>query len=132
LRSSYWAERGWTYQEGYQSLRLLTFTEYQVSYLCNATHCMEAIKRPLGLSAKGTGTNPSFLNIISSITASSGKSKEGKTAQWEQLKGRQLVNYTERDLKNVSDSLNAALGLFRALQTGGIRHLYGIPVSQPS
>ncbi|KAK1985275.1 heterokaryon incompatibility protein-domain-containing protein, partial [Colletotrichum cereale] len=48
LRSK-WATRGWTYQEGYLAPRRLIFTDNQVSYLCNAMHCAETIRKPQNL-----------------------------------------------------------------------------------
>ncbi|KAH9225557.1 hypothetical protein K456DRAFT_1743320 [Colletotrichum gloeosporioides 23] len=129
IRSSIWAERGWTYQEGYLSSRRLIFTERQVSYLCNTMHCMETIKMPLDLPEKDKKANiSSFVDMIPSPPSSSETSKD---KHWQQLKQTQLVNYTKRKLTEDSDSLNAVLGLFRALQTNGIRHLYGIPVREP-
>jgi hypothetical protein len=46
LRSSKWASRGWTYQEGILSRRMLVFTDDQVSYVCNAMHCAETVNMP--------------------------------------------------------------------------------------
>ncbi|KAK7943574.1 uncharacterized protein PG986_012687 [Apiospora aurea] len=132
LDSATWARRGWTYQEGYLSPRRLVFTDQQVSFLCNVAHHAESIQKPKRLSRielKASKSN--FLDMIPSAALSStgrgrGDSKVGR--QWEDLKQEQLVNYTRRQLTNESDSLNAILGLFRALQPSGIRHLHGVPV----
>ncbi|KAF4921418.1 hypothetical protein CGCF245_v015590 [Colletotrichum fructicola] len=130
LRSSIWAKRGWTYQEGYLSPRRLIFTNRQVSYLCNNMHCMETIKKPRVLSEEDNEKSISgFGDMIPSTSSSSGTSQDGL---WEQLKEKQLVSYAKRKLTKDSDSLNAALGLFRALQTNGIRHLHGIPIRKTS
>ena len=44
IKSSKWATRGWTYQEGLLSKRRLFFTNEQVFYECNGMHCMESLR----------------------------------------------------------------------------------------
>ncbi|RFN48837.1 het-domain-containing protein [Fusarium flagelliforme] len=46
ISGSTWAERGWTYQEGYLSPRRLIFTDYEVAYLCNTMLRTESVKKP--------------------------------------------------------------------------------------
>ncbi|KAK8069926.1 tol protein [Apiospora phragmitis] len=133
LDDSTWARRGWTYQEGYLSPRRLIFTDHQVSFLCNGAHHAETIQKPKELSrAELIESKSSFVNIIPSATLrSSGRGRSGGSElgkQCDDLKREQLVNYTRRQLTNECDSLNAILGLFRALQPSGIRHLHGVPL----
>jgi hypothetical protein len=118
---STWASRGWTYQEGYLSPRQLIFTDYEVSFLCNAMHHAESVQKPFDISkAEKKAEKEDFLNMIPSSSNSE--------ARWKDLKHRQLAEYTKRSLTNDSDSLGAILGLFRTLETDNIRQLHGIPV----
>ncbi|KAH7186204.1 heterokaryon incompatibility protein-domain-containing protein [Fusarium flagelliforme] len=122
ISGSTWAERGWTYQEGYLSPRRLIFTDYEVAYLCNTMLCTESVKKPEMLSKSEMEAETSnFLGIIPSTTVP-------KSKLWHQLKAKQLPNYTRRKLTKTSDSINAVLGLFRTLKTSGIRQLHGIPI----
>ncbi|KAK8044140.1 hypothetical protein PG993_004164 [Apiospora rasikravindrae] len=129
-----WARRGWTYQEGYLSPRRLIFTDHQVSFLCNVAHHTETIQKPKRLSrVELDAGKSSFLDMIPNTVLHSGGRGRGDSnleRQWEDLKREQLVNYTRRQLTKEGDSLNAILGLFRALQPSGIRHLHGVPVRQ--
>lgn len=114
-----WSRRGWTYQEGYLSPRRLIFTDHQVSYLCGTSHFSESIREPKHFNYPRRAAN--FNHIIPSLS-------DGAAAMWDDLKRRQLANYTRRRLTNECDSLNAILGIFRMFQPTGIRHVHGIPV----
>ncbi|KAI1270307.1 hypothetical protein F5Y18DRAFT_434697 [Xylariaceae sp. FL1019] len=123
LSTSKWAERGWTYQEGYLSPRRLIFTDDQVSYLCNAMHYTETVKKAQELSENESFTDRcAFLDIVRSSSSNTTPNE-----QWNQLKS-QLLNYTKRKLTREYDSLNAALGMFNTLESSRIQHLYGIPL----
>ena len=121
ISRSTWAERGWTYQEGYLSPRRLIFTEYEVAYLCDTMHCTETVKKSATFKGSRKTTELSdFLELIPS--ASDPQSK------WQELKQKQLPNYTRRELTKASDSINAVLGLFHSLKSSRIRQLHGIPI----
>lgn len=122
ISRSTWAERGWTYQEGYLSPRRLIFTDYEVAYLCDTMHCTETVKKPEMLNNPGKETEMSdFLEIIPNASGPQWNS-------WNELKEKQLPNYTRRKLTEASDSIKAVLGLFRTLETSAIRNLHGIPI----
>ncbi|KAJ4115331.1 hypothetical protein NW768_011183 [Fusarium equiseti] len=124
ISRSTWAERGWTYQEGYLSPRRLIFTDYEVSYLCDTVHCTESLKKPLMVKKSERKTEMSdFLEIIPNAFVQ-------QSEPWHELKQKQLPNYTRRKLTKTSDSINAVLGLFRTLKSSGIRNLHGIPIRQ--
>lgn len=130
-----WAERGWIYQECYLSPRRLIFTDHEVSYLCNAMHRAETVKKPRDLSNAETKNDiNTFQEIIPSQLTLRRVVVPGRFnhTRWDNLKNKQLPNYTRRNLTNTSDSINAALGLFRALETSAIRHLHGIPIHRAS
>ncbi|KAF4966233.1 hypothetical protein FSARC_6118 [Fusarium sarcochroum] len=126
---SVWASRGWTYQEGFLSPRRLIFTDHEVSYLCNAMHHTETVRKPLPLPETEIERDiASFLEIMPSVPSLYGSKDE----HWRQLKQKQLPNFTRRQLTEKSDSIKAVLGLLRSLESSGIRHIYGIPVRRVS
>lgn len=43
IRSSRWASRGWTYQEGALSRRRLVFTDQQMYFECDSMNCFESV-----------------------------------------------------------------------------------------
>ncbi|KAL3304719.1 het-domain-containing protein, partial [Colletotrichum asianum] len=125
---STWASRGWTYQECFLSTRRLIFTEHEVFYLCNTMDHAETVKKPLSYSRlTKTVTAANFLELIPSQSSLHGVSGELIELRWNQLKQKQLPNYTKRQLTKRSDTIDAARGLFRALEISMIRHYYGIP-----
>lgn len=129
ISQSKWAERGWTYQEGYLSPRRLIFTDHEVSYLCNTMYHAETVRKPRTLTElEKRADTASFSEIIPSASSLHGTSDDDKNKRWDQLKQNQLPNYTKRKLTDTSDSIDAVLGLFRALEPSGIRHLHGIPI----
>lgn len=129
LSTTKWASRGWTYQEGYLSPRRLIFTDDQVTYLCNTMHHSETVSKPVdGLSKfEEKADNARFLGMFPS-SSSFGTNFGAEKERWEDLNRQQLVDYTKRDLTQPSDSLNAVLGLFRAMEPNGIRHIHGLPL----
>ncbi|RSL60119.1 hypothetical protein CEP51_013824 [Fusarium floridanum] len=133
ISRSTWAGRGWTYQEGYLSPRRLIFTDHEVAYLCNTMHCAETVKKPETLSEsekKADTTN--FLDIIPSASGLHRTFDGLDNERWHQLKQKQLPNYTRRKLTESSDSVNAVFGLFRTLESSGIRHIHGTPIRRVS
>ncbi|KAF4417454.1 hypothetical protein FACUT_12199 [Fusarium acutatum] len=49
IRSSTWASRGWTYQEGLLSHRRIFFTNEQVMFQCNNMTCLESYDIPMNV-----------------------------------------------------------------------------------
>ncbi|KAK4112976.1 HET-domain-containing protein, partial [Canariomyces notabilis] len=118
VRSSVWATRGWTYQEGLLSRRRLIFTEHEVSYECRGVLLREAVQVPARIHKDSykysnrlqagswcfptRATDSHFLALVS--------------------------NYTRRRLTYQSDILNAMLGIFGTFFSSEIHHLCGIPL----
>ncbi|KAK1846944.1 tol protein [Colletotrichum chrysophilum] len=128
---STWASRGWTYQECFLSTRRLIFTEHEVSYLCNTMDHAETVNKPLSNSRlRERVSDAKFLELIPSQDSLNGVSGKLKELRWNQLKQKQLPNYTKRQLSKTSDTIDAARGLFHALENSKIRHFYGIPFRQ--
>lgn len=103
VRSSAWASRAWTYQEGYLSTRRLVFTASQVVFLCNGMYAAESLQQLLGTTCCIDET-ARFRNIIPDFP------------NWKRQFSRpdilqQTEEYSKRDLARPSDSLNAFLGI---------------------
>ncbi|KAF4906124.1 hypothetical protein CGCFRS4_v000440 [Colletotrichum fructicola] len=128
---SKWASRGWTYQECFLSTRRLIFTEHEVFYLCNTMDHAETVNKPLPYYkfTKKAGA-ADFLELIPGESTLHGDHDDLKELRWDQLKQKQLPNYTKRQLTERSDIIDAARGLLRALENSQIRHYYGIPFRQ--
>lgn len=103
VKSSVWASRAWTYQEGYLSIRRLIFTASQVVFLCNGMCAAESLQQLLGITCC-TDQTSSFGNIIPKFTI-------GKRQFPVKHLLQQAEEYSRRDLTRPSDSLNAFLGV---------------------
>jgi len=128
LRSSKWASRGWTYQEGVLSRRRLVFTDDQVSYLCNGMHCAETANMPPESLNKKERDNP-FIGFLPRIVNSDTGKKE-LWGEYRDIKGH-IMEFSKRQLSYDSDALNAILGIFNSLQGSKetlLKHLYGMPI----
>lgn len=104
LKSSKWASRGWTYQEGYLSTKRLIFTTTQSLFLCNGSYGSECLQQLLGIPC--CSDDPvKFKNLIPDFTTTSRR-----------LSVKYLLNhireYSTRELTRSDDSLNAFLGVF--------------------
>lgn len=108
LKSSKWATRGWTYQEGYLSTKRLIFTPSQVVFLCNSIYNMESIYRLLQRDRPGGLTiTPKLKHLIPGFG----------TVDEMYIKPHllvQLQEYSKRELTYQSDSLNAFLGVLNS------------------
>ena len=110
LRSSPWASRGWTLQEGILSKRKLIFTNDQVVFQCNGMNCWEAADWPYTTTYNSEAT-PDFTTELAPLKVNmSWQSKENQYFQMCTL----LENYTARSLTYQSDMLNAVLGILNA------------------
>lgn len=108
LKSSKWATRAWTYQEGYFSARRLIFTPSQVLFLCNENYQEESICRlfrEAGDTPRTRTTPEVFNNLIP------GESP----LPWKRDFLDQVREYKTRDLTFPKDSLNAFLGVLNSL-----------------
>ncbi|KAI1384430.1 uncharacterized protein F4822DRAFT_415145 [Hypoxylon trugodes] len=113
VKSSKWATRGWTFQEGYLSKRRLVFTDNEVLFLCN-----ERLRKETETS------NSTNLNEFHSWVV-----PWESDSLWPHIK-----EYSKRDLSKDSDGLNAFLGVVKYYQLnkdrakGQISHIRGIPL----
>jgi Heterokaryon incompatibility protein (HET) len=141
IETSTWITRGWTYQEGVLSKRRLFFTEQQVYFECKSTSFYESI----------------WIPPIASDSTAEGRWRADSAARKEPLprpvcRGlfqspwEHIRVYSRRKLTYEWDTLNAILGILRALETadpGTLRawetvdnnsrpsfHFQGIPVLQ--
>lgn len=151
IRRSKWNTRGWTFQEAVLSRRLLVFTAEQMYFECWAMNCCDAVMYPLdALFRKGRGGRrrfPGFMraglfnghdegidNPVYSIPfgfGGGGDDVEG-VGDWSDRFKRYLIyatNYTARDLKFDSDSLDAFAGVMRRMESVAwpIYRVQGVP-----
>jgi len=120
VKSSTWATRAWTYQEGLLSRRRLLFTEYQVYYDCLVMSCAEAVHEPL--DALHTKNKQALIGFKYSTRLF--PLVDSKSA-WELI-----ADYSSRPLTKTDDALNAMLGIFSTLQKQDeIEYqIWGIPI----
>lgn len=108
LRSSKWATRGWTYQEGYLSTRRLIFTPSQVLFLCNSIYNVESVYRLLQRD------RPRGLTITSNLQHLIPGFRGVDEMHGRQYLLDQLQEYSKRELTYQSDSLHAFLGVLNS------------------
>jgi len=130
LRSSVWAGRGWTYQEGILSRRRLVFTDDQVSWVCNAMHCAETVRTPEEQLNKKDKDTP-FEGFLPRMV-NSNRGKEELWDKYRDIKGH-IMEFSKRKLSDESDVLNAMLGIFNSFNTSSqgalLRHWHGLPAT---
>ena len=126
IKSSKWATRGWTYQEGLLSKRRLFFTNEQVFYECNGMHCTESLVQPL--DKMHIKSKASFSELTP------GHVNHDKTPGKRPLEIMIYISeFTRRDLTFPDDALNAMHGIFNAFNSGPIpvHQFLGIPITPP-
>ncbi|KAK2924453.1 Heterokaryon incompatibility [Fusarium oxysporum f. sp. vasinfectum] len=102
IRSSRWASRGWTYQEGILSHRRIFFTNEQVIFQCNNMTCLESFDIPMSILHQIKAPNLKMKPIL--------KDFEPLVLADNNL-GSHLMEFSKRDLTYDKDSLNAFLGI---------------------
>jgi hypothetical protein len=118
IRSTKWAERGWTYQEGFLSRRRIFFTDEQVIFQCNNMTCLESLCIPMKALHAHVGTKVG--RVLDDIKPLDTRSQDI---------GHHIMEYSMRQLSNKEDSLNAFMGIlsyFKAKYSWG--HLLGNPI----
>lgn len=106
IRTSKWATRGWTLQEGLLARRRLVFTGTRVYFQCTQSHCIEGL---FGEFRSKEGSRIDF--HPSRKTRSFPISVIGSNSSSFSIKS--VCNeFTSRDLTSDEDALNACLGIF--------------------
>ncbi|RYN63414.1 hypothetical protein AA0118_g4836 [Alternaria tenuissima] len=113
LRSSTWAQRGWTYQEGYLATRRLVFTDKEVLYVCNQGAWQESVQRP---AMENDGCCLTMANEFFPGTSLSPYSSHRRVYRF-------LENYSARKLSYDNDILNACTGVLNRLVS---HHFWGM------
>ncbi|KAF1953390.1 HET-domain-containing protein [Byssothecium circinans] len=119
-----WAKRGWTFQEGMLSNRLLVFTDTGVLFSCREMCCSESIQQKLHhLSIRGS-YDAKVTNLSSTLSCILQLDHEQKPNIW-----TALADYSGRNLKYESDFLNACQGILNAFSES---HVWGMPLMKDS
>ncbi|TGO57519.1 hypothetical protein BOTNAR_0199g00100 [Botryotinia narcissicola] len=99
IRTSTWAQRGWTYQEGLLSTRCLVFTDRGVLYHCRERYTEESVQQLVSPKTAASMNNWRFLSRYF-------------VTETNYFGLRVLIaEYTRRDLSYPRDSLDAFLGV---------------------
>jgi hypothetical protein len=137
---SKWSKRGWTFQEAILSQRRLVFTEDQAYFECNAMNCFESVSYSMNITHTRTGYKlfealrpGTFSGNDYPVSPHFGTARlyeEERLEKNVQRYAQYIYEYTSRQLKYDSDSLNAFTGIIRHFQTSKIPviSLMGLPL----
>ncbi|KAH7002994.1 heterokaryon incompatibility protein-domain-containing protein [Fusarium venenatum] len=101
IQSTKWAERGWTYQEGFLSRRRIFFTNEQVVFQCNNMTCLESLSISMEALHNKSGRVLDYIQPL--------KIKSPDTSR--KTIGDHIIGYSAKQLTKKEDSLNAFLGI---------------------
>lgn len=117
FKTSKWARRGWTLQEGLLARRRLIFTDTRVYFQCTQSHCIEKVfgefrpyewERNKILSFMTQGALSDMPQVATKAFPSSVIGSRSSSYSIERI----CNDFTGRDLKTDTDALNACLGIF--------------------
>jgi hypothetical protein len=124
LRSTVWASRAWTYQEGLVSRRKLIFTDEQVYLHCMQREFRETVEQDYSLLRQSDNDDlaaPFQCGILHLIPQKHGL----ESVYW------LIRDFSERKITFQSDTLNALLGVLNFFQEAypdEFRHIWGQPI----
>jgi hypothetical protein len=128
IAKSRWASRGWTLQEGLLARRRLIFTNTQVYFQCNKTHCIETVSGMLNsdqdLDAHGGPfTDLRDFRLRIQVFPNSSVGSSSFTAE------KVCNEFSRRVLTKDEDALEACLGIFSRLWEGTspVYQYWGLP-----
>jgi hypothetical protein len=128
-----WSTRGWTYQEGLLSARLLVFTNDAAHFACNSTCWSEDLNNisegtpPPWKFATGSQYNFRATLTDLEVEATQDPGADPLSDLWQTVVG-ELSN---RNISYESDILFAGAGIFHLLEEiFGVQSLWGIPESR--
>ncbi|EXL64800.1 hypothetical protein FOPG_18949 [Fusarium oxysporum f. sp. conglutinans race 2 54008] len=101
IQSTKWAERGWTYQEGFLSRRRIFFTNEQFVFQCNNMTCLESLSISMEALHIKSGR---VLDDIQPLEI-----KPPDTSR--KTIGDHIMGYSAKQLTKKEDSLDAFLGI---------------------
>lgn len=113
VKSTKWATRGWTYQEGVFARHRLFFNEHEVSYECAGLLCREAIALPRRIHEEDSDFSPRLQGTSWLFPTAPGSVSRDRGLGSACALVRGLSEYMARDLTRKSDILNAMLGTSR-------------------
>ncbi|KAF2814857.1 HET-domain-containing protein [Mytilinidion resinicola] len=121
--SSYYNDRGWTFQERLLSRRCLYFTKEQVYFQCKSNiYCEDRYERRLPTDGWRGGHVHEDIRLLSPLRSP----LRGDFPAYSRI----VSEYTAKSLSFTSDKLNAITGVLYSLRlSNGWQFLYGIPVT---
>lgn len=121
IRDSKWATRGWTYQEGFLSRRLLVFTEDQVYFECGSMIRLEGVSTEVTNAEFCNGFSDTFQSRISGpISKLLVRPVTDRALGLEDTVStfvKCLGDYSRRHLSFEDDRLNAFAGIINELES---------------
>ncbi|KAL0941514.1 tol protein [Colletotrichum truncatum] len=136
LRHIKWRQRGWTFQEGILSPRRLIFTEYQVYFECNFSHCTEAVYAPddiffrYGTAFQCVDGAPAWPPMYGEVANSVRNFPMALSLDKGTTIFGLIEEYMKRSLSFNSDTLNGMLGILSrgATTDPPFGHFWGLPI----
>ena len=123
ITTSKWNSRAWTFQEGLLSSRCILFGPEQVFFECTEMGCCESIREPdLEMSE-----NDHLIPYRSRL-----RNPFLDTYDFNSLYWRLVRDYTGRDMKSTSDSLNAFSVFIVEFERAGVKLKWGMPITLSS
>ena len=123
ITTSKWNSRAWTFQEGLLSSRCILFGPEQVFFECAEMGCCESIREPdLEMSE-----NDHLIPYRSRL-----RNPFLDTYDFNLLYWRLVRDYTGRDMKFASDSLNAFAAFTVEFEHAGVKLTWGMPITLSS
>lgn len=120
IRDSKWATRGWTYQEGFLSRRILVFTNDQVYFECGGMIRLEGLSTEVTTAEFRNGFSDTFQSRVSGPISNMMTRGVTKALGLEDILStfvNCLNNYGRRDLSYEEDRLNAFAGIINELES---------------
>ena len=123
IATSKWNSRAWTFQEGLLSSRCILFGPEQVFFECAEMGCCESIREPHLEMSEQDHLIPYRSRLRNPFL---------DTYEFNSFYWRLIRDYTGRDMKFASDSLNAFSAFTAEFERAGVKLKWGMPITLSS